>query len=818
MMRRKEYFRKSFLIFFCFLSLILSFGLVKTAHASVIDGIDDGITNWIPASQNQVGLKDLGHGLHLGYTFGLASDLNLNVTNGSDGTITKDSTAVGGNNLYYSKFNVFLKTPAGTYVPTTMQGGLTGTSLTVAADQVSLSSPDFLIAPTNDSTGDGALGLKTQEYALLSNAKVGNVTNSFTNKKFYIGSDANNNPAYKIVGDFNRTDTGGKNIWGTYKNLKAELLIRISPGNAPVVQRELYIRNNDTTTQSFGVLFGEDTSFGTAKGYENDSVPIYDLGNKSGLYIENQRVHTTDPSYKLMITNKLKDGPTSYVGQKMASPQNWLTGFSGSKFSGTGDESKGYSYGSMITGGNVDSAYTQKWDYTTLAPGKIAHYATAIGATESPYALPVPNKSFTNETSTDGKNHVGDTLKFSLNIINYGFQSSWGYKQLVDKIPDGLQIKPGSIKMTSANGTTSSIPDDDYDSSTKTLTIPMANESITDGKENTVTFETIIASSASSQTLTNTGEFTGTDNATGSNSDTYKASVDIPIEKSAFTYNFTHYLKNETTGETTYGTSTKAKAGDIIDYETTFTVPSDSTDYYQSGTLTNPIPDGLEKVTATMTGSDNNTYNINPNIPQGISYIKRGNSIKMNVRAKVTKATAGIISSTALITGTTSSGASTGDIVSNEADVNISDVVGFTETPSLINFGSLNFTGQEESLTNVATTGQLIVNHPTDNNYTVSVAYDNDNATTQMRNSDGDTLSPTSDGLIFIKSRTSSPDDKGTWMPITPSGTPIQTSTFNGTQNLTNYIGVGDWKLNINSNTKPGAYNGTLTWSMADSI
>jgi len=234
--------------------------------------------------------------------------------------------------------------------------------------------------------------------------------------------------------------------------------------------------------------------------------------------------------------------------------------------------------------------------------------------------------------------------------------------------------------------------------------------------------------------------------------------------------------------------------------------------------MKNPLPNGLQIVSAKMTGPDGNTYSIGTNVDsQGLKAITPGESVTMDVKAKVTKASAGIISSTATITGTTSSGASPGDIVSNTATVNVTDVVGFTETPSLINFGSINFTGQQETLKNVATTGQLIANHPTDNNYTVSVAYDND-ASTQMKNSAGDTLSPTSDGLMFIRSRTSSPDDKGTWTPITPSGTPIQTGTFNGTQNLTNYIGVGDWKLNINSNTKPGTYNGTLTWSMADSI
>jgi len=122
-MRKQEYFRKIFLIFFFFISLILSFGLVKTAQAAVGDpvgpyDITDGITNWQFGTVNQVGKKDLGHGLSLGYAFGLASDQNLKVTTGGDSTITNNSE-VSGNNVFYSKFNVFLNRN-GIYTPTTV--------------------------------------------------------------------------------------------------------------------------------------------------------------------------------------------------------------------------------------------------------------------------------------------------------------------------------------------------------------------------------------------------------------------------------------------------------------------------------------------------------------------------------------------------------------------------------------------------------------------------------------------------------------------------------------------------------------------------
>ncbi|KRK79613.1 hypothetical protein [Companilactobacillus nodensis] len=800
MMRRQEYFRKAFLIFFCFLSLILSFGLVKTAQAATTSSdFNDGITDWQQTDHNDIGLKKIGGNLSIGYAFGLAQNTSGNVAKMDDPTITSDSQG-GQSNSYFSKFNVFLS-DNNKYISSVAQSGYTASNPLTAARSVSLSSLDFAIVPEKDSSGPLA-GVSNASYSIL--------LNKLTNKKYYFGKDANENKAFKIVGDFNRESSGTNNP-GTY-TLKVELLLRVSPTNAPVIQREMYVKNATSSTQKFGVLFGEDTALNISGSSYADRVTIKDMDDKSGMSIQNG-------DYKLFINNQLPDGPTSYAAQPFSSSMmNWLSGFSPANFAGSGAESKTYANNTILS--NVDSSYTQKWPYTTLAAGDTAHFATAIGVTKDPYAVPIPSKTYTNETRSDGTNRVGDKLKFNLKMLNKGYGSSWSFDELQDRIPDGLQIDPNSIKMNTPLSSNVSINPASYDSLTKTLTIN-PESTINDAQSATVTFEATITHDASGLTLNNTAYFTGKDvgTTTTSESQKFNASVNIPVEKSSFTYNFTNLVENETNGEKNYAESTKAKAGDIVNYQTKFTVNSNSKDSLVSGGyMKNPLPNGLQIVSAKMTGPDGNTYSIGTNVDsQGLKAITPGESVTMDVKAKVTKASAGIISSTATITGTTSSGASPGDIVSNTATVNVTDVVGFTETPSLINFGSINFTGQQETLKNVATTGQLIANHPTDNNYTVSVAYDND-ASTQMKNSAGDTLSPTSDGLMFIRSRTSSPDDKGTWTPITPSGTPIQTGTFNGTQNLTNYIGVGDWKLNINSNTKPGTYNGTLTWSMADSI
>ncbi|WP_334329195.1 isopeptide-forming domain-containing fimbrial protein [Companilactobacillus sp. HBUAS59699] len=781
MMRRKENFRKIFLVLFCFLSLILSFGLVKTAHAATNE-FNDGIT-WdeSPSTVNKVGEIPISNTLSLGYAFGLAQDSNGKVTTGGDSYVDAPSTG-SGVNTYYSKINIFLN-DNGNYKSSVYQSYATSTQPMFASQGVSSTSPDFMIVPNANS---GAI--KGADYSIL--------VNSLKNKQYYIGKDSNGNPAYRIVGDFVRNDSTTGNF-----NLRAEIVLRRSPSGAPIVQRELYLKNNQSTSQSYGVLYGEDTKLS-----KNDSVVLKNLGGGKGLYM-------VDGGYQLVVSNNIKDGPTAYQAQYFTNTNsNWLTRFSPENFSGTGAEDPSNVYGSNIYN-SPDSAYTVKWPYTTIKPGETKHYSTAMGVTEATYAVPDAEKTFTNETSSNGKNNVGDKLKFNLKITNNGSDSKWNYKELTDKIPAGLKVDLNSVKLTTPTGGTVSVTPGYSDS---VLSVP-TNTTLTDGQSATITYEAVITPDASGQTLTNVGTFTGKDlNNTNSNDKSYTASVDIPVEKSPFSYTFTNYLRNESEGETTYSSQTKAKAGDIIDYEIRFTVTSDES--FVGGTMKNPLPDGLEFVKATIHGSDGWSGSTTLDGGINIGGISKGTSVLLEIQAKVTKTNVGTISSNAVMTGTTSTGASTGDIVSNQADINISNVVGFTQTPTLIDFGSINFTGQARTLTNVATTGQLIANHPTDNNYSVSVAYNNDDSATQMKNGNGDTLSPSADGLMFIRTRNSSPDDKGTWTPISPSGTPIQTGTFNGNQDLTNYIGVGDWKLNIASDTQPGKYTGTLTWSMADSI
>ncbi|WP_054642688.1 hypothetical protein [Companilactobacillus kimchii] len=138
----------------------------------------------------------------------------------------------------------------------------------------------------------------------------------------------------------------------------------------------------------------------------------------------------------------------------------------------------------------------------------------------------------------------------------------------------------------------------------------------------------------------------------------------------------------------------------------------------------------------------------------------------------------------------------------------------------MIDFGTHNFSGTSLEANNVKTDGELIVNHPTDNPFMISVSYDNTDPNSQMKNSDGDTLSNNLGNILFFRQRQTSVTDFGTWQPILANGTRIQSESFSGGQDnldLSEYIGAGSWKLKMDSSTKSGNYNGTITWQMVDS-
>jgi len=802
-------------LFMSFLFILLAFQATTVKAADVFD---DGIYNWTKQSSSKVGQLPISNDLSLGYAFGLAQDTNGKVTNGGDSTITKPSTSSGSDNIYFSKMNVFLNT-GGLYYSSVFQPTYK-TVTNIAQEQVSFTSPDFMLAPSNSTKP-----ITARDFSILGVLASNNGNTGLQNKEYYVGTDANGNPAFKIIGDFSRTPGSANN--GTY-NLKAELLLQASPSNSAIVHRELYLYNPTAKTQDFTILFGEDTKLGESDG-QPDAVPIYDLGNQLGLFIKNRVTSTTDPEYRLLVTNQLPDGFDHYNGQQYKSgANNWVKGLSPTTVSGIGAEAKNNPNGTILQNSG-DTSYILRWDATSLAPGETAHFGSTMGVTAKPYSIPSPQKKFSNETSTDGKNRIGDKLKFSLKISNDGFGANWLYKQVVDEISYGLQIDPTSLKISYNGGTETTLDPTDYNSATRVLTVP-TNKSLTDDQFSVVTFEANLTQDALNNLddngyLTNSAKFTGLDNNIANAVDKdFHADTKILVEEPDFNFSFTKQVKNlndDPDGD--YQDDITAKYGDEVEYEIVYKVAEDSKDYLVTGAqLTDAIPAGIERVgNATVTGPDGFTYST-PNIDTGIIDIKQGESVTIIFKAKVTATSAGIITNLAKVTGgITSTGQNPGDMVSNGADIAVQNVDSIITVPTLIDFGATNMSGYDKILTNKSTDGELIVSHPTSSNFKVNVSYDNNDATTQLKNSNGETLPADDTGLIFIRQRISAPNDIGNWAAISQDGTPIQSAYFTGSQNnlnLTNYIGVGDWQMKLASTANTGKYNGILTWSMVDSF
>lgn len=801
-----------FLIACFFLTPVLN---TQAATGDAISGndFDDGITNWQSRTSNSIAQLPIGGKISLGYAFGLAQNTSGLVSEMGDNTITNNSIA-SGNNINYSKMNVFLN-DGGTYISSVFQSGYKYNSTNKSG--VSMTSPDFLLAPS-DSTKE----ITAKNFSILGAGTNSNNNGNpgMTDKKYFAGTDENGNPAYKIVGNYVRTQGSTNN--GNY-DLEAEILLRASPSNSAIVQRELYLKNKGTTSQKFTILFGEDTKMGDSNG-GNDMVPIRGMENRDGLSIQTSY---NGHDLRLIVSNQTPDGFDNYAGEENTTGgtgMNWAKGFTPATVSGTGDEL----LEPTITKA-MDTAYSLKWNPTTLAVGDTAHYSSTMGVTAKPYSIPTAAKTFTNESRSGSVNKVGDKLKFTLKMVNNGYGAQWNYKSLSDKIPSGLQLDTSSIKQ-SFNGDKFTALDSSqysYDSSSQKLSVT-PEQALTDEQDETITYEATITNSALNNldpdgNLTNTATFSGSDyNISPNKVDSYDASVKIPVSPADFSYTFTKKVKNVTNNETSFKDSTTAKSGDTVDYFIEFKVNSNSKDTMLDGSqFTDTLASGLQQTgTVKIKGSGDSTpYNNGSTINTRVTSIGKGQSLTVEFQAKVTSAAAGIVTNTANLSGTTD-GNESKDIDSPQANLNIQKTDSFLSVPTSINFGSTNMYGQAKTLNNISTKGDLRVSHPDNSDFNINVSYDNTNVNTQMINGDNKTLPTNGSNLLFIRQRNTSDTDSGTWEPISPTGTPIRNTNFSGNQddlNLTNYVGVGDWQIYLSPEASPGTYNGTITWTMVDS-
>lgn len=120
-------------------------------------------------------------------------------------------------------------------------------------------------------------------------------------------------------------------------------------------------------------------------------------------------------------------------------------------------------------------------------------------------------KSFVNETSSDGKNHVGDILQFKLLAKNLEGTSPWENVTISDVLPKELDIDPKTIQITDSNGKEIVLPESSYNSETREV----KSEPLSISKQSTIalSFNAQINKTASGKSVINKMKAASEDNS-----------------------------------------------------------------------------------------------------------------------------------------------------------------------------------------------------------------------------------------------------------------------------------------------------------------
>ncbi|TGD23773.1 isopeptide-forming domain-containing fimbrial protein [Companilactobacillus suantsaicola] len=839
---------KIFLLVFTVLLMILTFNSTtvnaatsKTAvmNAEKIMRQYDGVTNWQQKSDvasNEIGRIPIGGNVSLGYTFGAARDANGNVKAG-DKTISRESTYSFTNkipNITHSKINIFLD-DNGKYYGILHQGD--NSYIGGSPENASISSIDFALLENSQRSS-----VFYQDMNLLIKSSQIDSSNGGIYKLFYTATDKRGRKIFKMVGHFSA------------KNLFYEVVLRPSPSGSPVVQRELYVYNPSTGDATFQPFFGEDT--GLDPNNDNisavDNVPMFAIGGGLGLYIESG---IKSSESKLFITNNVDGGFKDFMGRVLAYPDNWSA--KGMQYGSTnsaiqspslpvvadnkptkdqvgdtnavadhnlliGKSNSGQEYKIVDGNGKQDTSYILRWPYTKLASGGVAKFVSNIGATVKPYAIPTVKKTYKNLTSTDGTNNVGDKLRFTLSVRNDGYGSNWIITNIKDDLPESLTIDPNSLL---ADGNSIN-----YN----------PNASITDGQTATYTFDATINNKAAfglvNGKISNTVHFTGY-NKGFSDSKTYEDTVEIPVVKPDYSYIFNHQVRNITADpNSNFAQTVDATTGDILEIKSEFMV---STGIAKDAIYLNDLNDYVDPVThrkdtlndkrdklSLISGS----VHVNGELASdsistsGLyigAYTPANQSNIFTYKVTVNSALEEKIQNSAAMRNVINlSGKALNIGPSDTIYINVhppAPTTAFIEVPEFIDFGSINSTGTEKTLTNKQTKGSLIVSHSEETPFQVLVSYDNEgdqaitNGSEKLIQDDG----------VSLSLNNNSQDETNEWTPLSTSGVPITDKTINGSPdpiNLTQYVGLNKWQLRVPKTAISGQYSGQVTWTIADSI
>lgn len=488
------------------------------------DGFNDGITDWKEVPQNTIEYLPLDDpGVKLGYTFG-----------NSDGSLK-------------SEYNS--NDPA----PTTR-------------DYVDPKTNVFILANGKIINGfhKGNQGLTTSYgYALTtetSNQKQILAETSIPylmdkGFKIYEGTTSYNKPALKAVGI--ATVKGVK--------LKVEFVLRPSE-EQPVIKQEMYLQDVGTGNETVRIFYAEDTELD-----DNQGPDIYAQGNRNGMYM-------MEKGYKFIMQDKIADGPDHYqgiryqtAGAQMDTQSKYGMAdytYYGSSLGGADLSPFTVDEGSLVAGAG-DSALSAMWEPQTLDATKVYHYRNDVGFFNEGVVVPEAVVSYTNNTTTDKKNHVLDEITLNFATHNIGFKSVWDNITMTATIPAGLTVDPKTMKAKLNDGSEVNVDVKSYNASTHKITYKLPKD-LADNEWTTVSVDTKINSKASNKTLQPSMVSQGGKALYNKAS----AQTDIPVELAPTVIDKT--VRNESEKETEYQDTTQVHARDVLGFKLKFTVDEKS--------------------------------------------------------------------------------------------------------------------------------------------------------------------------------------------------------------------------------------------------
>lgn len=338
------------------------------------------------------------------------------------------------------------------------------------------------------------------------------------------------------------------------------------------------------------------------------STPTYSLGGTTGLYTYTDRApsdrvpfkltywkdgYPDDPDYELINheddNNYYGDEWTQY-SNKNGSPlvsEGWTINGTNRDLTDPGKFQlyRGHGYNHPV--------WHFKWAYKEVQPDERYQVNLDFGlSSDTDYNNVEATKSFTNLTSKDGFNRVGDRLQFKLLGRNTEWDTSLTDILITDKVPKQFVVDTATIKLVDSTGKEQTLSPDVYDPVSGDLTVNVPgsmgfNESVY------VTFEADIDPSAAGLTITNSMDIYTNKASKHDSSD-----VQVIVENIAFTMQ--KRVRNVTSGETDYGVETAAKPGDTVSYQVAIINMSKSREV-PSGTVVEDLLDPVLTHTGNVT-------------------------------------------------------------------------------------------------------------------------------------------------------------------------------------------------------------------------